>query len=62
MERGNVHLLSGMNTVLVLMLALCTSFEVESILNCIDEGKTSMVYINELLKENKKEESGDFFD
>ncbi|UTY39062.1 hypothetical protein NMU03_16020 [Allocoprobacillus halotolerans] len=61
-RRGNVHLISGMNTVLVLMLALCTSYEIECILNCIDEGKTSMVYVNEILKENKKEESGDFFD
>ena len=60
-KHKNVHLISGMNTVLVLTLVLNFDVNTSSILGNIEEGKKSLVYINEMLKENK-EESGDFFD
>ena len=60
-KHKNVHLISGMNTVLVLTLVLIFDVNTSSILGNIEEGKKSLVYINEMLKENK-EESGDFFD
>ena len=59
-EHKNVHLISGMNTVLVLTLALNFDINEESILQNIVEGKKSVVYVNKMLREN--EESGDFFD
>lgn len=60
-EHSNVHLVSGMNTILVLSLALNSDCNDSSILQNIEEGKNSIVYVNDMLKE-KKEESGDFFD
>ncbi|MDO4170835.1 MAG: hypothetical protein Q4D45_13205 [Lachnospiraceae bacterium] len=60
-EHKNVHLISGMNTILVLSLALSAECDDSSILQNIEEGKNSIVYINDMLKETK-EESGDFFD
>ncbi|MDO4943329.1 MAG: PTS fructose transporter subunit IIA [Lachnospiraceae bacterium] len=61
-EYKNVHLISGMNTILVLSLALSAECDDSSILQNIEEGKNSIVYINDMMKETKKEESGDFFD
>lgn len=59
-EYKNVQLISGMNTILVVSLALASDVEQEDILQSIEEGKNSIVYVNQLLKD--KEESGDFFD
>lgn len=60
LEYKNVHLISGMNTLLVLTLVLDSDINASSILNCIEEGRNSMVYINENINTNN--ESGDFFD
>lgn len=56
----NVQLIAGMNTILVVSLAMSLSADKEDILQSIEEGKGSIVYVNELLED--KEESGDFFD
>ena len=60
LEYKNVHLISGMNTLLVLTLVLDSDINTDSILNDIEEGKNSVVYINKNINTNN--ESGDFFD
>lgn len=59
-QRRNVHLFSGMNTILVLTLALNLDVSEASILRNLEDARKSLVYVNQALKEN--EESGDFFD
>lgn len=58
--RKNVHLISGMNTILVLELVLSFNADSDSIQRYIESGKKSIIYVNDMLK--KEEEEGDFFD
>lgn len=59
-EYENVHLLSGMNTTLVLTTLLTPMVNIDSISQNLIEGKESLVYVNQKL--NKQEEGDDFFD